>query len=229
MKKNIVNHVWPAARDPAGYPKRTRLHKRVVIIGHTSGIGAKFFDYYCRAEAEVLGFSRSGGYDIGTDEARKRILLECVDADIFINNAFHPTGQLEMLKEIVELWGLTDKKIINISSKISLVKEPKEKTEMIFLAKKELNEFIRSRLFRPSPRILNVIAGLVNTETSSKIYESPAAIDAEELVNFVGWLIERETIHVQEMVIDSPGLDWSSIKTKDANWSYEKWKFIDTP
>ena len=202
---------------------------KVVVTGHTNGIGKVFYEYYKSLGCQVVGFSRSRGFDISKEIARKAILQECVDADIFINNAFHPTGQLEMLKEIVELWGLTDKKIINISSKISLVKEPKEKTEMIFLAKKELNEFIRSRLFRPSPRILNVIAGLVNTETSSKIYESPAAIDAEELVNFVGWLIERETINVQEMVIDSPGLDWSSIKTKDANWSYEKWKFIDTP
>ena len=108
MRKNIVN-------------------KRVVITGHSSGIGAKFFEYYSRAGAQVLGFDRKSGYDIGTEEARKRIRLDCVDADIFINNAFHPTGQLEMLKEIVELWGLTDKKIVNISSKISFASETNER------------------------------------------------------------------------------------------------------
>lgn len=68
---------------------------KVAITGHTSGIGKAFYQYFNKKNAEVIGMSRSNGYDLNTDV--DRIIENAKDCDIFINNAYRDDKQLQLL------------------------------------------------------------------------------------------------------------------------------------
>ena len=79
--------------------------KKIVITGHTKGIGKaihdKFTEVSCR---EIVGMSRSNGYDLEKDF--DRIVEEATGAELFINNAYRDQQQLKLfhaLKDKVDM------------------------------------------------------------------------------------------------------------------------------
>jgi NADP-dependent 3-hydroxy acid dehydrogenase YdfG len=92
----------------------------VSITGHTSGIGKAMSDYFTAKNYQVIGFSRSNGYDISNEQDRIRIINESKVADIFVNNAYNfktnDTGQTILLKLMTSEWKNQKKLIVNISS-----------------------------------------------------------------------------------------------------------------
>ena len=133
------------------------------MTGHTSGIGLSLYNIFIK-HSEVLGFSRSTGHDIGLKISRQEILKQLDEYDIFINNAYHYSGQQELLNEILELWSGTSKRIINISSNIKTLPES-------FFVIKEINDYRNSKReldnlienYKGTVRILNVLPELTNT------------------------------------------------------------------
>lgn len=93
---------------------------RVAITGHTSGIGKALFDLAVERGHDVLGFSRSNGYDISSTEDQEKIVKEVADFDVFINNAHERFSQVEMFTRIWASWKDTPKKIINIGTAVTL-------------------------------------------------------------------------------------------------------------
>ena len=71
------------------------MNKKIVITGHTSGIGKAIYDKFneisCR---EIIGMSRSNGYDIEKDF--DKIVDEVSGAELFINNAYRDQQQLKL-------------------------------------------------------------------------------------------------------------------------------------
>ena len=59
--------------------------KTCAITGHTKGIGKAISDKLSLSY-NIIGFSRSNGFDISIDQGK--IIKESQGADIFINNAF---------------------------------------------------------------------------------------------------------------------------------------------
>ena len=57
---------------------------KIGITGHTKGIGKKISDYFLKNNHEVIGFSRSSGYDISKESDRKRIIAQINFLDIFL-------------------------------------------------------------------------------------------------------------------------------------------------
>ena len=53
---------------------------KIAIIGHTKGIGKAIADLYKRKKYEVLGLSRSNGYDLDTDQ--EKIIEKMRDCDL---------------------------------------------------------------------------------------------------------------------------------------------------
>lgn len=88
---------------------------KYAITGHTSGIGKAVFES-CN---NVIGFSRSQGYDILSPQDRKRIISQSQDCDVFINNAHNGFGQTYMLLDLFHSWKNTDKTIVNVGSVIA--------------------------------------------------------------------------------------------------------------
>lgn len=75
------------------------MDKKIVITGHTHGIGKSIYDAFransCR---QIVGMSRSNGYDI--DKDFDKIVAESAGAEIFINNAYRDCQQLNLLKSL---------------------------------------------------------------------------------------------------------------------------------
>jgi nucleoside-diphosphate-sugar epimerase len=100
---------------------------KIAITGHTSGIGLALFEHFQATKYTCVGFSRSNGYDISNPADRTRIVLESVDADVFINNAYNnwDDSQHLMLETMARQWAGQDKLIINSASKITDYEKPK--------------------------------------------------------------------------------------------------------
>ena len=68
---------------------------KIVITGHTKGIGKAIFDKFTEVSChEIIGMSRSNGYDIEKDF--DKIVQEATGADFFVNNAYRDGQQLKL-------------------------------------------------------------------------------------------------------------------------------------
>lgn len=68
----------------------------IAIIGHTRGLGQRIFDHYS-IDNNVMGFSRSNGYDI--EKSIEDIISGLSNIDMLVINAYHAEAQLNILKE----------------------------------------------------------------------------------------------------------------------------------
>jgi len=95
------------------------LNMKIAITGHTSGIGKSIYDYFLEQNNDVVGFSRSNGYNITNKDDRLKICNLSEDFDIFVNNAYNnfDNSQELMLTDRLESWKDTEKIIINLSSR----------------------------------------------------------------------------------------------------------------
>lgn len=75
------------------------MDKKIIITGHTNGIGKAIYDKFkeisCR---EIIGMSRSNGYDLEQDF--DKIVEETAGAELFINNAYRDRQQLKLLEAL---------------------------------------------------------------------------------------------------------------------------------
>jgi hypothetical protein len=71
---------------------------KVVITGHTYGIGKALYDSFKSAEWEVVGLSRSNGYDIDADF--DKVVAAATGADLFINNAYRDKQQTKLVHRL---------------------------------------------------------------------------------------------------------------------------------
>ena len=130
---------------------------KIGITGHTSGIGLSLFTKYKDLDFNVVGFSRSSGHDIGSKEVRDKILNQSFD--LFINNAYHETGQNALLQELLKQYT----HIIHISSNI--INMPAEQfpseVQRYREIKLEGNRIIDS--YKGDANVLNVLPDLVRT------------------------------------------------------------------
>ena len=79
--------------------------KKIVITGHTAGLGKAIYDKFTEISCrEIVGMSRSNGYDIDTDF--EKIVEEASGVELFINNAYRGEQQLKLfhaLKDKVDM------------------------------------------------------------------------------------------------------------------------------
>lgn len=71
---------------------------RVVIIGHTAGIGKSLAAHFRKKKWDVVGLSRSNGYDLERDVTK--IVGAATGCDLFINNAYRDKQQLVLFKQL---------------------------------------------------------------------------------------------------------------------------------
>jgi len=85
---------------------------KIFVTGHSSGIGKATYDLLTEFNHTVYGGSRSNGWDVSDIQNYPDVL----DCDVLINNAYHKTGQLELLKFVYDNWQGQNKIIINVGS-----------------------------------------------------------------------------------------------------------------
>ena len=186
---------------------------KIAITGHTRGIG-KALAFVCTQQGhEVVGFSKSQGYDISIEDTRNQILQKMHNVDVFINNAYTPNGQTQLLLSMIELWKNTANTIVNINSKSSLANVHLPFMRQYAKDKTEQKKIITSRFFNCSPHIMDVTLGVVDTDLA-KVFESKK-MDPLEIANLILHLISlRNVIACQDILLDVPNLNWNDIKFK---------------
>lgn len=153
---------------------------KVAITGHTQGLGKAFFEYF--QTHNVIGFSRSNGYDISNPFARSKILTQIQDADVFVNNAYnnYDDSQLVLLTSVYNLWQGTNKIIVNVSSRYTFGSEKYCKD------KEQQDSFCKSKEFT-LPYIINLKPGLIDTDRVKHIPGNK--IDVKDVVNMLDFAL----------------------------------------
>lgn len=184
---------------------------KIVITGHTKGIGHQLYKQLALNGHHVVGFSRSEGTDIGTKEGQSAILNTIENADVFVNNAYHETGQYDLLTVVAEKWAGTTKLIVNINSKAIFADVVHPTMEEYVAAKKKQYDYIASKRLESRPQLLNVSLGLVNTDMSTMF--DAKKLSATYVANLIAMLIDyKDTVYVQDIMIDVPNQNWTEIK-----------------
>ena len=70
---------------------------KIVITGHTSGLGKALYDGLSEKH-EVLGLSRQNGHDLSVD--LYPFLID--NFDVYINNAYYKYAQVDLLYQILK-------------------------------------------------------------------------------------------------------------------------------
>jgi hypothetical protein len=186
---------------------------KVAITGHTKGLGKALKDCFEANGHEVVGFSRSNGYDIADSLVRARITAELSDYDVFINNAWVADAQQLMLAEACIVFANTNKVIINISSTMIYVDEAllqlhaeymmqyqKDKIEGQKLATKDLME--------PNPNIMNIVSGFIDTDLAKDF--NGVKMDAKDVAELIYYMYDnRHKVMVRDITI-SPFVNFST-------------------
>jgi hypothetical protein len=142
---------------------------KIAITGHTQGIGKRAYDRLC---PNIIGFSRSNGYDITKSDDRKRIIEESKHCDIFINNATSEFGQTLLFLELFNNWRHQNKIIINVGSRIAEIKIlPDNRQELLkYQAEKLILKEMSSRVHSSVCEVKYKWFSYVGTEKILKQY-----------------------------------------------------------
>lgn len=156
---------------------------KIAITGHTRGIGLGIKEHFESQGHEILGFSKSNGFDISSPFAREKIAKLCNDANIFVNNAYSNDGsQLSLLKKIHYLWKDQNKIIINISSRFT------NGRDLYNVHKKTMDDFCADNVYN-NPFILNIKPGLTDTDRVKNI--NNPKMNTKEIVDIIDWALKQ--------------------------------------
>lgn len=185
---------------------------KIALTGHTRGIGQALADMLRLDGHDVLGFSRSNGYDLINKALRKQVLDLARDCDIFINNAFLQPNQaqktaswipIEMLYEVHRAWrGQEHKTVIVIGSETQ--NQPMVTDHPYQIHKMALTQACRQlRSVARYPRIIQVNPGA--TDTDQIKHRDWIKMDAQEVAQVVKYCIDSlDHIYVNEITF-TPG------------------------
>lgn len=182
---------------------------KIAITGHNRGLGEAFYQYFGTSH-QVVGFSISNGHDISTEEGRNKILAECDDIDVFVNNAWtpeDPAAQFDMLKAaLAKFDGDRSKMIINISSRIVNYPNPEKldaAQKFYYNSKIEQTNFIRERakdMVDRYPTISEMFLGYVNTDMVS--HRPGIKMEPIDVAKLILPLIEmKDIIHTPQITL----------------------------
>jgi NAD(P)-dependent dehydrogenase (short-subunit alcohol dehydrogenase family) len=176
---------------------------KIAITGHTKGIGKAIAGLYYTDE--VVGFSRSNGYDIAQSSDIARIIAESAECNIFVNNAYHDFVQCDLLDRMFELWkNDPTKTIVNI---ISRARYGAGKAKFYGQTKMELYTKAKSMMFSDKRcRIININPGYVKTDMVAHV--DVKMLTPEQLAAMVKWCLDQpQGIEIGELSVWCTTLD----------------------
>jgi NAD(P)-dependent dehydrogenase (short-subunit alcohol dehydrogenase family) len=137
---------------------------KIAVTGHTSGIGKATFDALS-VDYDVIGLSRSNGYDITTELGRSKIIDAVYDCDVFVNNAFdysnYTDAQVVLARKMFDMWTGEQKYIVNISSRVNDFQQINN--QQYADAKLSLDKFYEETSMSNTPSVLNFRPGATDT------------------------------------------------------------------
>lgn len=185
----------------------------IAITGHTKGIGKALYEHLNILGYQIVGFSRAKGFDIGSKTIRDKILPTIKRSDIFINNAYHETGQTELLKEMLTAWAGTTKTLVHIGSSCANISEQKffdifgdNPYNQLYIKEKKLQlEIINRHLETTNQRVLHVMPAMVDTEMVPEHLKFTNIMTSEDLAKLICNTIfsQRDNLYIQQLTVNS--------------------------
>lgn len=177
---------------------------KIAITGHTSGVGQGIYEFYKKHKHEVLGFSRTNGYDINRDS--HKIVEDAKDSDIFINNAYYDFSQIDILFKLWEQWHDKEKIVININSVIHLISYPY--TYHPYFSRYKVHKLSLDRAVRelqqtPSKcQVSQITPGYIETESLIEAFKSKKKLSVKDIVEMVDFIItSKSNFKVHNIVV----------------------------
>lgn len=197
---------------------------KILITGHTRGLGKFLYEKCLNAGHDVTGFSFSTGYDINTESARNKIIAHADSADMFINNAFGfdnvnaeekviknyrkgTNGQNILLEMFIESWKDTNKKILHVNSKFKTRNPQKLPIGKIYSLEKSHADKIIKNMTSNKPNVLNFTPGMFESDTASVWPEFFQRSKVEDIGEFLFYFVNScNLIWPNEIVLDKTDL-----------------------
>lgn len=169
---------------------------KVVITGHTSGLGKSIYDRMSLRH-EVLGLSRSNGYDIGRDISG----FVFDDFDLYINNAYYGYSQTDLLYKLFEKNKYRKCTIVNIGSVSA--DGNKDAVNEYAVHKSALEKACSQlQLIDSECKVIHLKLGRMNTPMTDHRKEYPR-IDAKYVAEVIEWITNQpECILFKNLTID---------------------------
>jgi NAD(P)-dependent dehydrogenase (short-subunit alcohol dehydrogenase family) len=178
----------------------------IAVIGHTRGIGKAIVDLYKGKGFEVLGMSRSNGYDMTTEQ--EKIVDAVKNCVLVVINAYAGRSQLNLLKDMYGRYHNDKKKIAVITSTSGTPEGMDEDfTDVDYQQycedKKELIGYIRELQEDLLPRamsVYDVCPDVVDTEMTKGLWTTLPKLAPEEVAQAVSYCFES-TFNINRIVI----------------------------
>lgn len=186
--------------------QENKKNKRIAIIGHTKGIGKAIAELYKSKKYEVVGLSRSNGFDIETKQ--EAIMTRLADCELIVINAFGGRGQLELLKRIYSLYNNHYKKVVVITS-TSGTEQGQDDTvtdknyKEYCRLKKELIGYVsdlQEELFNKPLSVYDVCPDVVDTDMIKGLWIGLPKLKSEEVADAVRYCFES-TFNINKIVL----------------------------
>jgi NADP-dependent 3-hydroxy acid dehydrogenase YdfG len=173
---------------------------KIAVTGHTSGIGLATTNLLTEQGHEVIGFSRSNGWDLTDKEIRTKFIQELGQGkfDCFINNAYpykhyqNMEGflQVELLNQAWLLWEKDEtKKIIVVGSHSA--ETVKKYYHPYSIHKKAIDDTCKQlRNNRPWPHVINIKPSYVDTPAVKSI-KTDEKSKPEEVAELISWALNN--------------------------------------
>ena len=185
---------------------------KVLITGHTSGVGEATFELLKMFGHDVVGISRKNGYDIN-DIEKVFDKIKAEDPDVFINNAYSRESQTKLLKKVYKLWEFKEKSIINICSVASLIPLSHPDYKMVYAKdKRSQREFCEDINFTYSKKNFNKVkCKLTNLNFDYTKTNFPSKHDKRkfpnllpvEVANIINYVVNNKNICFREISFHS--------------------------
>ena len=178
----------------------------IAIVGHTRGIGKAIADLYRDKGFEVIGLSRSNGYDMSKEQ--EKIADAVRNCDLIVINAHAGRSQLELLKNIYSRYHNKKKKIVVITS-TSGTPEGKDDhfTDSDYQQycndKRELIGYIKELQEDLLPRamsVYDVCPDVVDTEMTKGLWTTLPKLKPQEVAQAVSYCFDS-TFNINRIVI----------------------------
>ena len=183
---------------------------KIAVIGHSRGIGKAICDLYRKKKYNVVGMSKSNGFDLVHDQ--EKILEEMQDCSLVVLNAHSDRGQLTLLKKIYGRHSFDKMKVAVITSTSGTDEgqdfnefESWNKFEYVQYCeiKKELMAYIlelQEELISKPLSVYDVCPDVVDTDMTKGVWENLPKLTAEEVADAVRYCFES-TFNVNKIVI----------------------------
>lgn len=169
---------------------------KIVITGHTSGLGKTLYDSLSERH-DVLGLSRKNGHDLSLDLCPFMI----DNFDVYINNAYHGYAQVDLLYQIFNKNKYRKCTIINVGS---VSADGNRDTVNEYAIHKAALEKACSQLqlIDSECRVVHLKLGRMDTPMTDHKSEYPR-IDPKYVANTIEWIMNQpDYIVIKNLTLD---------------------------